>query len=258
MNFKTLLVISSLFILIGACKTQEEIQREQLVDNLSLQMVQGQKSQADMTVKYQALEEQVTLLRGELEQKGYNQEQQRQSELKGLEDRVLLLEESQKDLSEKMTSIQGQLAENKNFLDKVLKALGSKGKSKTTKKAAPKSPYWAAMESYKVGKYKQAKNELLSLLNGNKVKGTRKARVLHNLGMIEYMDKKNEDALVYFSKLFTEFSSSGYNKNGLLFLGKTFDRMGRKEEAKQTLEELVRRFPKAKQVTEAKKILKKL
>lgn len=258
MKFRTLLILTSLFFVTGACKTQEEIQREQLVDNLSLQMVQGQKSQGEMIVKYQALEEQVTLLRGELEQKGYNQEQKRQNELKGIEDRVLLLEESQKDVSQKMTAIQNQLEENKKFLDKVLKALDSKTKTKTSKKTAPKSPYWAAMESYKAGKYKEAKNQLLDLLNGNKVKGTRKARVLHNLGMIEYMDKKNDDALVYFSKLFTEFSGSGYNKNGLLFLGKTFQRMGRKEEAKQTLEELVRRFPKAKQVNEAKKILKKL
>ncbi len=257
MNFKSLLLITSLFFIIGACKTQEEIQREQLVDNLSLQMVQGQKSQADMTVKYQTLEEQVTLLRGELEQKGYNQEQKRQSELKGIEDRVALLEETQKDMSQKMTAIQTQLEENKKFLDKVLNALGSKSTAKK-KAEAPKSPYWEAMESYKVGKYKEAKEQLLALLNGNKVKGTRKARVLHNLGMIEYMDKKNDDALIYFSKLFTEFSSSGYNKNGLLFLGKTFNRMGRKDEAKQTLEELVKRFPDSKQVTEAKKLLQKL
>lgn len=258
MKFNPLLILISLLFLIGACKTQEEIQREQLVDNLSLQMVQGQKSQGELIVKYQTLEEQVALLSGELEQKGYNQEQKRQSELKGLEDRVLLLEESQKDVSEKMTLIQKQLEENKNFLSKVLKALNSKSKTKKTKKPVPKSPYWAAMENYKAGKYKVARNQLLDLLNGKKVKGTKKARVLHNLGMIEFMDKKNEDALVYFSKLFTEFSGSGYNKNGLLFLGKTFQRMGRKEEAKQTLEELVRRFPKAKQVNEAKKILKKL
>ncbi|TNF03107.1 MAG: tetratricopeptide repeat protein [Deltaproteobacteria bacterium] len=256
MNLKSLLLISSLFFILGACKTQEEIQREQMVDNMSLQMIEGQKGQAEMTVKYQALEEQVAMLRGELEQKGYNQEQKRQSELKGLEDRVNLIEESQKDVSEKMAAVQKQLEENKEFLNKVLKALGSKSAPKAA--AKPKSPYWEAMDSYQAGKYKEAKDQLLALLNGNKVNGTQKARVLHNLGMIEYMDKKNDDALIYFSKLFTEFSSSGYNKNGLLFLGKTFNRMGRKEEAKQTLEELVKRFPKSKQVDEAKKLLQKL
>ncbi|MCO4793267.1 MAG: tetratricopeptide repeat protein [Bacteriovoracaceae bacterium] len=258
MNFKTSIPLIILLIVFSSCKTQEEIQREQLVDNMSLQMIQGQKGQAEMTVKFQSMEEQITLLRGELEQKGYNQEQKRQNEFKGIEDRVLLLEESQKDVTEKMTAVQKQLEENKSFLEKVLKALKGKSSRPKTKKVKYQSPYWAAMESYKAGKYKVAKNQLLGLLNKKKVKGNKKARVLHNLGMIEYMNKKNDDALVYFSKLFTEFSKSGYNKNGLLHMGKTFKRLGRKDDAKQTLEELLKRFPKAKQSKEAKKLLKKM
>lgn len=252
MKLNTLIFL--LLLTITACKTQEEIQREQLVDTISLQMVQGQKLQAEYTVKMQSLEEQIAHLRGELEQKGYNREQKRQSEQKSLEDRVSLIEESQKDVVTRMSSVQKHLEENQAFLQKVLKTL-EKSSPKPKKKV---SPYWAAMNNYKAGNYKTAKDQLLDLLNKNSVKGSGKARVLHNLGMIEYMDKKDKEATIYFSKLFAEFSSSGYNKNGLLFLARSFKRMGKKEEAKQTLEELVKRFPGAKQATQAKKLLDKI
>jgi len=41
-------------------------------------------------------------------------------------------------------------------------------------------------------------------------------------------------------------------------MAKAFNRLKRKPESKQTLEELIKRYPKAKQVKEAKAILKKL
>lgn len=72
------------------------------------------------------------------------------------------------------------------------------------------------------------------------------------------MDKQYDKALVYFSRLFTEHEKTGYNKNGLLFLGRTFDKLGQKEQAKQTLGELIKRFPDAKQVKAAKEMLEKL
>jgi len=111
------------------------------------------------------------------------------------------------------------------------------------------------MGDYKRGRYKSAKSKLADLYNNKLVSGSRKARVIHNLGMIAYMEKDNGAALTYFSTLFTEMPKSGYNKNGLLFLGKTFKRLGQTEEMKQTLNELITRWPKARQVSEAKKLL---
>ena len=113
------------------------------------------------------------------------------------------------------------------------------------------------MGLYRRAKYAQAKSILLDLVD-KKFSETRKARVIHNLGMIAYMDKENDKALAYFSRLFTEFPKTGYNKNGLMFLAKTLQRMKKNEEAKQALNELITRFPKAKQVAQAKKMLKQL
>ena len=76
--------------------------------------------------------------------------------------------------------------------------------------------------------------------------------------MIAFMDKQDEKALVYFSKLFTQYPKSPYIRNGLLFLGKTFKRSGQVEEAKETFNQLVSQFPKTRQAKEASKLLKAL
>jgi len=114
------------------------------------------------------------------------------------------------------------------------------------------------MDEYGKGRYAQAKGILLKLLEDKSIKGARKARVIHNLGMIAYMDKEFDKGLVYFSRLFTEFEKSGYNKNGLLYLARSFEKLGQKEQAVQTLNELINRFPDAKQVKNAKEMLNRL
>ena len=58
------------------------------------------------------------------------------------------------------------------------------------------------MYDYKKGRYSAAKGKLESLLSGKKVSGTKRARTIHNLGMIAYIQKDNNAALTYFSKAF--------------------------------------------------------
>lgn len=259
-SFRSLsLIIACSGLFLTSCKTQEEIQREQLVDQLSLQMVQGQKNSGENLIKLQEMEEQILKLKGELEEQNHLNNQKSGEKLKAMEDRMTLIEESNKSLQESLDQTQAKLAENKQFLDKILRTLegASKGKkSKTSKKKL--SPYDQAMSLYRGRKYTKAKPKLLDLLNDKKIKGNKKARVYHNLGMIEYIKKKDEDALVYFSKLFTEYPKASYNANGLLYMAKAFNRLKRNEEYKQTLEELIKRYPKSKQIKEAKNLLKKL
>lgn len=257
-----LLAISSL-IIFGSCKTQEEIQREQMVDNLSIQMVENQKLTAGSKVRLQNIEERLGMLTGKVDETNHSTKEQLSKEVQLLRDKVVLLEERDKsnqstmDITQKrLTGVEDQLVKQDKYLKKVLATLaGGKAIKKSSKKV---SAYNSAMYDYKKGRYKSAKRKLEALESNKKIKGKKRARVLHNLGMIAYTNKDNNSSTAYFGKLFTEFPKSGYNANGLLYLAKTFKRMKQKDQSKQTLEELIRRFPKSKKVKEAKALLAKL
>ncbi len=249
MKFLIPFTVLAVFVLSG-CKTQEEIRREQLVDNLGVQMVQSQKLVADTTVTIQNLEDRIGSLTGKLDELDRNSQVQLQTQVDNLNQRITLLEESNK-------SLQAKTEEQSKYLQEVLGTLKnlSSGSGGSKKKL---NDYDQAMEDYGKGRYGTAKPILVKLLADKNIKGAKQARVIHNLGMISYMDKEYDKSLVYFSRLFTDHEKSGYNKNGLLFLARTFDKLKQKEQAKQTLNELISRFPTAKQVKTAKEMLEKL
>lgn len=248
-------ILLLLIVSFNSCKTQEEIAQSQMVETLNLQVSESQKLTADSTVRMQQLEERMNSITGQVEESGHKQQTTVQNQIKELKDKVIVIEENNKNLNTEVAGLRASMDEQKIYLDKVLKSLTKMSSPKSKKKKL--SDYDKAMSTYKKGRYKEAKNLLQELLK-KKLSGSKRSRVLHNLGMSSYLLKQDDQVLIYFSKLFTDFPKSGYNKNGLLFLGKSFQRMNKKEEAKQTFGELLTRFPKAKQSSEAKKLLAKL
>src|SRR5690606_23406007 len=105
-------------IIIGftACKTQEQIRREQMVDNLGVQMVQSQQLVADTTVKIQALEERLGGLTGKLDELDHNSQSQLQTQVDTLNQRITLLEESN-------NTQQSKVEEQSKYLQEVLGTL---------------------------------------------------------------------------------------------------------------------------------------
>ena len=239
-----------------ACKTQEQIQREQVVDNISIQMVENQKLTAGANVRLQNIEERLGMLTGQVEDTNHSTKQELTKQVEELKAKIALLEEKDKSNDERLTKIDSQLKQQDSYLQKLLKTLSSKTSKRSSKKKS--TPYQEAMKAYTSGDYKKAQVLLEKLEGQNKIKGKQRARILHNLGMSSYINKNNNDATVFFSKLFTEYPKSNYNANGLLYLSKTLQRLKQNEQAKQTLEELIKRFPKSKRVKEAKSLLAKL
>ena len=235
------IVISLIILFVCSCKTQEEIKREQ---NVEVQLKEQQNLLVGQVTKIQAMEEKLASMTGKVDQVQYDNQQTYGQKINELIGRVELLEESYKGLQEQ-SERQGK------YIKRVISTLDKM--TATTKKE--KGVYGQAMNDYKRGRYKKAKDQLLDLLNDKKIKGSKRARVLHNLGMIAHMDKNDKQALVYFSKLFTDYPKSSYNKNGLLFLAKSFKRLDQHQRAKETLRELISTFPKAKQKAQAQKML---
>lgn len=237
-----------------SCQTQEQIRREQQVDNLAMQMVQNQQLTADATVKIQNLQEQLGLLTGEVENKDYKMMTDIQEGFKEIKEQVEVMQSQLETQQKEVDEMRSRVNEQKKLLDDILKTLQNLSANASKKK----SKYQSTMDDYGRGRYDQAKVGLLKLLNDKSLKADQRARVLHNLGMIAYMDKRWSDAQGYFGKLLTQHPEASQVRNGLLFIAKSFAGDNKNAEAKQMLQELIRRFPKARQVPEAKKMLKNL
>jgi TolA-binding protein len=247
-----------IFLFLVSCRTREQIAREQLVDNIAVQLKDGQELSVDFTTRLSQIEEKIGQLTGQVEESNHETKSSIDKRLVLLEEKIILLEANSKSTEEKVTALSLKSEEQSKYLKEVLGTLKKLSGGKSSKSRKKLNPYDLAMSSYRKGHYKTAKKQLLGMVGDKKIKGNKKARIIHNLGMISFINKKDKDALSYFSLLFTEHPKAPYNKNGLLFLGKTFLRLGKGEEAKQTLNELITRFPKAKQVKEAKKLIKKI
>ena len=231
-------------LLLFSCKTQEQIRQEKLVQNLN-SVVKGQSQlSAETTSRIGALEESIAKIRGLIENQNYDTQNNFNQRLEELDQRIRLLEESQ-ELT--LTRLKKQ--------DRYLKELLSTLKGKPSK--GP-STYQRAMINYKKKYYKSAKKYLLQLFENKKIKGKKRAQVIHHLGMVEYHAKNNKKSLFYFSKLYSSYPKSGFNKNGLLHLAKVFLRMNKKSEARSTLNQLIKQFPKSKSAAAGKEMLKKL
>ena len=234
-----IIISSTLLLLLFSCKTREDIARERLVSNLAHQMKDGQKLQTGFTSRIEGLEDQLNKIRGKMEEGDHQVKTTLEDKIKNIESKILELQ------------AQGEVYEQE--LDDIKTKLK---KIKKSKQGA--NLYNQALKNYKAGKYKTARKQFLSLMKDKSLKGKQKTRIMHNLGMIAYINKNNNKALTYFGRLFTSYPRSSYNKNGLLITAKSFIRQKKKEEARQTLNELIKRFPKAKQVKEARKLLKTL
>lgn len=250
------LIFSSLVLF--SCKTREQIQREQMVDSLAVQVGDSQKLSADVTVRLQSLEERLAQMNGTIEESTHKNKMSTEERFKRYEERMSILENQNAALSQNVTQLQSEAASQKKYLEEVLSTLSKLSGTPSKKGSAPKggSDYDEAMSLYKKGKYKESKSILNDLYSGKKVRGNQMARVVHNLGMIEYMDKKNEEAVSFFVQLLNDYPKSSYNRNGMLVLTKTFLRLKKADEAKATAEELNKRYPGSKESLEAQKLVK--
>ena len=251
-NVVLLIILISLF----SCKTQEQIRRSQMVDNMALQMVQNQKLSADTTVRIQNLEQKLMEITGSFEEKDHNKDLIIKKDLDDLKKKIAIFQEldqnnqSQIDnLSNDIEIIKIKLEENKKFMAKVLETLDKLSKTPAPKKV---SRYSKAIKLYRSGRYKKARPILEALLKSRKVRGNKKARVYHNLGMIAYMDKRYQEATILFSKLFTKYPKAPYIPNGMLFLGKSFLKLKQKDNAQGIFKELIKRYPKHRRSKQAK------
>lgn len=256
-----------LLLSFAACKTQEDIRREKTVETLNEQVAQTQKSTANASSRFNAIEEQLAKLTGHLEEFNHNKQQDQKEEAL-LKERLSNLEETNKKQTEYMKALNDKIQEQTTYIEQVIKSLSSiteqqQQKDQNSKKKETKNdkgdeggPASAkeGIAQYKEKNYEGAKVTFLEVLENKKVKKKDKEAAFNYLGQIEYKNKKFEESKVYFSKLFSENPDSTYGASALLGLAKSFLQLKSKEEAMQSLDELIARFPKSREAVEGAKL----
>lgn len=272
MKRSQILICALLLVTFTGCKTQEDIRRERTVEALNEEIQQTKKNTASGNNRFQAIEEQMSRLTGQVEEANHNRAQSIKDN-QALNDRITALEDANKKQVEYLKALTEKVNNQSGYIEEVLeklKALSERPVEKASSKKKAVNPdsvdsvvddeapatFSSGMEKYRAKDYEAAK-EIFQVVAENK-KASKKNRegATHHLGMIEYKNKNYDSAKVYFSKVFSDNPDSTFAPAALLNLGKTFTQLKSKEEANMTYDELIARFPKSKEAQEAAKLKK--
>ena len=255
---RTSLLLIPILLILFSCKTQEDIKRDRTVDSINEQLVQTQKSTANTGTRFQNLEEQVARMSGSLEEVNHARSQD-QKDIASLKERFNMAEETNKKQTEYIKELNDKIQEQSKYIEQVIKSLSGLAerpeKKNPAKEAVEEATLKNGLEKYKAHDFEASKIILEKVLENKKLKKKEKAAALHTLGLIEFQNKNYEEAKIYFSRVFTEMPDSNFVPSALLNLAKSFIQLKSKDEAKQTIDELISRFPKSKEAIKAKKLL---
>jgi TolA-binding protein len=270
MKRSQMFICALLLVSFAGCKTQEDIRREQTVQNLNSEIQETKKTAASGNSRFQSIEEQMQKLTGQVEESNHNRAQTLK-ENQQLSERITALEEANKKSVEYLKALTEKVNNQSGYIEEVIASL-----AKLSEKPAPSSSKKKAvspdsvdlgdeevpatfdngLKAYKNKNLDDAKS-IFEIVSGNK-KASKKNRegATHYLGMIELKAKNYDAAKVHFSKVFSDNPNSSFAPAALLNLGKTFTATKSEDEANMTYDELISRFPKSKEAIEAAKLKK--
>ena len=252
------IILATFLLLFSSCKTQEEIEREKLIDALNIGLKQVQELTAEQSMRLDEIEKRLMETTGRFEEVGHQTKAQTSTEFTALKNEISILKEKNKtyeieiaEANKKLSQVKDNLKTQSAYSKQVLTTLKDiSGKNK--------SLYEQAMENYGRNNFTMARDQFLILLEEKSTTSKQKERILHNRGVCEASMKKYEDALVAYSKLIQTYPKSIYIPSAMLNMAKTFISMNDNESATQTLEELVKRHPTHKRAILGKELLKKI
>ena len=248
-------------LVVSSCATEEEIARRKALARVVEEMKSQQKITKNLLLKSMRIEQSLGTVSGKIEEnqykEGLNLEQNVQNLTSEIEKIKNLQQNNAKQILEQknqLKALEGVINEQKTYLDKVLKEIKKVSRVQISRTISLKS----ALIDYQDKKYPRAKQKFEKILSApKKYKLSKKdtPRVLHNLGIIYFIEKDYKNAQSLFSQLFSEYEKSGLNSSGLYHLGLCFKEQNNQELMKQTFTLLKEKFPKSRYTKKAKKFL---
>ena len=270
MKRSQMFICALLLVSFAGCKTQEDIRREQTVQNLNSEIQETKKTAASGNSRFQAIEEQLQRMTGQVEEANHNRAQSLK-ENQQLAERITALEEANKKSVEYLKALTEKVNNQSGYIEEVIASL-----AKLSEKPAPASSKKKAvspdsvsiddedvpatfdngLKAFRAKEFDESKAIFMEVADNKKASKKNREGATHYLGMIELRAKNYDAAKVHFSKVFSDNPNSSFAPMALLNLGKTFSATKSKEEANMTFDELISRFPKSKEATEAAKLKK--
>lgn len=253
-----------------SCKTQEDIRREQTVQNLNTEIQETKKTAASGNSRFQAIEEQIQRMTGQVEEANHNRAQSIKDNQQ-LSERILALEEANKKSVEYLKALTEKVNNQSGYIEEVIASLAKLSEKPSTPSSKKKTikpdsvniddeilpaTFRNGLEAFRAKEYEKSKAIFMEVASNNKSSKKNREGATHYLGMIELKAKNYDVAKVHFSKVFSDNPNSTFAPMALLNLGKTFIATKSNEEATMTFDELISRFPKSKEAAEASKLKK--
>lgn len=262
-NQSSLFLILLLLPLLNSCfKTAEQIRREQNLDNMQQEYVGTQKIVADLTMKVKMLQDRLNLTDGMVEEINHQNQTSKQIQEESINSKVDRMQEQVNQLTstidaQKITieELKATNANQKSYLDKVVKLLGQIDPNAKPTTKTSSSKYSEANKLFDSGKKTQAKLLYVELLNEGKISAAQRNVVWYNLGLLNYQNKDYSLALSYFSKIYSKYPRSSLAPKSLFQIGKTLQSLNEKTKSKAAFNELITKYPQSKESGLAKKEL---
>lgn len=252
---KHLGLVFVMFFSISCIKTAEQVQREKRIESMSEQMKDSQGLVADMVSQMKDMQSQLDKLSGRIEELEYRNKQMDPQAIAKMNENMNLIKTQQETDSAQLAQIQADLKEQRAFIEKVTASLSSAKAAPAAQKKSAKSELARALDLVKSNAYNDARTELEALIDHPELSPGDHNKVLHGLGRVEFYTKNYEKGLVYFSKIFSKYPKASLAPSSLLFIGRSLEKMGKKDEAKEAFKKVIEDYPSSKEAKDAKKEL---
>ncbi len=256
-----LISLISLIVLSTACiKTADQVNREKRFESMSEQMKDSQGLVADLVSQMKDMQQQLDKMNGRLEEIEHRQKQVDPQNIAKMNETMNVMKTQQETESQQLLAIQNELKEQRAFLEKVTASLAAAKESapketKSSKKKSARGDLEEALADVKSNNYDDARTTLEGLIDHEDLTPGDHNKVLHGLGRVEYYTGHPDKALVYFSKIYTKFPKASLAPSSLLFIGRSLEKMGKKDEAKEAYAKVIEDYKGSKEANEAKKEL---
>ncbi len=253
--------LASLFILLAissSCiKTADQVQREKRFESMSEQMKDSQGLLTELLNETKSMRSELDKLNGRLEVVEHQQKQLSPDQMNKMSETLNVMKTQEDSQNTQLLQIQNEMKEQRAFIEKVTASLSSVKEThspkKSSKKKSAKEELSEALTLVKKNKYTDAREDLESLIDHPDLTPGDHNKVLQGLGKVEYFGGNPDKALVYFSKVYTKYPQASIAPSCLLYIGRSLEKLGKKDEAKQAYLKVVEDYPKSKEANEAKK-----
>jgi TolA-binding protein len=262
---KIILLLSLLVVSTSCFKTAEEIKREQQMET---QVNQSSQMVAELTLQLKDLQTKLANATGQIEEVGHHAKTQTEQTTMTFTQTIAQLSEQVKALTEenkqnklKISALEKEVESQKDYIQKVNSTLskmaGGSSSSKSSKVSAASSNSLAdAHKLFEKSKQKEALELYLQLIDSGKLSAANANHAYYNTGLLYFWKKDYDNALIYFSKIYTKYPKSSWAPRSLIQIARSFKAQGKTAEANATYEEFLKNYPKDNLAKEAKEEMK--